>query len=63
MPKNNPLYLSKRVIKPMKKESEKVSEEKAKVFLKKMGHPENEILRKLEEAPPHISIIDLVLAS
>lgn len=47
--KNNPLCLLKRVIKPTKKLAEKVSEENAVEFLKKMTHNEVEIVRKLEE--------------
>lgn len=52
-----------RVIKLVKKEPEKVSEETAKEFLKKMGHPEVEVIKKLKEAPPQIFILDLILAS
>lgn len=35
----------------MKKVPEKVSEEKVKEFLKKMGQPDVEVVRRLEEAP------------
>lgn len=46
----------------MKKESGRVSEEKAKEFLKKMGHPEIDVVKRQEEASPQIFILDLVLA-
>lgn len=60
--KKNPLYLPERVIKTMKKATEKILEEKAVNFLKKMGQNNVKIVKKLEEAPPQVSIPDLILA-
>lgn len=47
----------------MKKESKKLSDEKAKEFLKKMGYPEIKVMKRLEEASSQRSILNLVLAS
>lgn len=47
----------------MKKSTEKLPKEKAKDFLVKLRHNNVKIVRKLEEAPTQVSILDLILAS
>lgn len=46
----------------MNKEVRKVFKETTREFLMKMGHPNVNVVKKLEEAPPQVSILDLVLA-
>lgn len=63
LPWNNPLCLLKQVIETVKRPVKKVSEEKAVYFLKKIEHNEVKIIRRLEEAPTQVSILDLILTS
>lgn len=48
LPKNNPLYLSKRVTKSVMKPVEKVPEEKMVKFLSKMGYNEAKVVKSLK---------------
>lgn len=62
--KENPLYIPSKFIKKLgMNPRNEVSESKAKEFFEKMKYLKVEIIRKLEEAPVQVSLLNLVLAS